>query len=113
MEAIGKLISSAIVWGLVIPFVGITTVEIFGIRFNTGLSVLFSILSLLMPSIFDIGLREWKEANILEKILPLIYVVLVLVLLKLIGNSYATLIVSSLFIGESAAYIGRIVGSLL
>ena len=112
MERMGKFISAIGIWALLVSFFGITNLTFFGVRFNTAIGVIFSLLCLLMPKTFDMGVTEWGTANVLEKMLPIVTVILLLLALRIAGQSYATLVINSLFIGELVTYIGKFVGSL-
>lgn len=108
-----KSISSIIPWSILIMLKGFGAFTFFGIRMDIRLGVIASILSVVFPSIFDVGVSDWKEASMIAKLSPIVILIVYIFVMKAIGQSYATVIVCSFFLGFLFTYLGKVIDSTL
>lgn len=69
----------------------------------------FAVLGTLLPKFFGMGVSDFKTANILIKLSPVVVVGIYLFGISLLPQTYATAFVTSLLIGNSASYIAFLI----
>lgn len=110
-QSILKALSAIILWTIVILLYGLGSVVLFKIHFNSIYGIIASGLSVVAPSVFDVGTSDWDGASLIDKCTPIITLLAYIVAMSLLGQSYITVIVNSAFLGFLFAYVGKIIDS--
>lgn len=107
-----KLITSAIGTVLLFLYAGVSSrssaVEIFGVYVIPIVVAISAGLYCFVPNIFDMGVSNWKEANLYEKVWPILSVAGILYLSRLIHPTIAVALFNSVLVGGVFSYVGKI-----
>ena len=82
-----------------------TTVSIKGLFIIPVVVLGFAILGTLVPSFFAMGVQGFSKAGIIKKLIPVVYVALILFFLTKITQTYATAVFASFTIGNTISYL--------
>lgn len=104
-----KIATSIIGCGILALIKGLSSYTLFGIYLNTNIVIVGCALSIILPNTFDLGVSDWEKANILDKILPILVLVIFMLLCKSLYQSYSILTLNSLFLGFIFSYIGKVI----
>lgn len=77
------------------------------------IAAIFSGLSIFVPKKFAMGLNKYKEANILEKLSPLAFSFVMLMVFGLMPQTITIVIVTTFFFSQSICYLSYIASSIL
>lgn len=83
--------------------------SLFGLKVYPYLIIVFGIISSFWKSLFQMGLTDMGGSNLGSKLLPLLYLILLCYCITLIPQTYATAVVSSLFIGTATSYVVKVI----
>lgn len=109
MIIVFKFITSLIPWGILFLLKGSDTYHILNIEINNMIGITSSFLCILLPKYFDMGVNDWNESNIVDKLMPIAVCLIIIELISLIDKSYATVTLTSLLLGYIFPYIGKII----
>lgn len=104
-----KIATSIIGCGVLALLKGLGSYTLFGIYLNTNIVIIGCALSVLLPNTFDLGVSDWADANILDKLMPVVVLIIFMLLGKGLYQSYSILTLNSLFLGFIFTYIGKII----
>lgn len=109
----GNLIQLATVLLVWVPFIMFSgpqfiVADVFGLKVIPIAALVCGILSSFWNSLFQMGVKDWKESNVFQKALPILYLIGLLYLVTLTQQTYVTAVISSMFLGVLSSYIGRI-----
>lgn len=68
----------------------------------------FAIFGTLFPKVFGMGIQGQRKANVAKKTIPLVYLALVIYVINLMEQTYASVAFTSILIGNGLAYFGYI-----
>jgi len=92
---------------------GSVVTEIQGYHVIPYVVLTFAIFGALFPKVFGMGVQGQRNANIIKKSIPLVYLVIVLYAVYLMPRTYASVAFNSILIGNGLAYIGYLLAHLL
>lgn len=87
---------------------GIGKVDIMGVVILPQVAIVSSILYIILPSIFDIGVSGWDRASLYEKSFPIITVICIMIVTRNILQTYAVVGINSFLLGGVFTYIGKV-----
>lgn len=101
-----------VVWTVVNLLCKDLIVKPFGIAMMPFVATLGSLLGLALPGLFQMGVQGFREASFIAKLFPIIVVALICLFIGSIEQTIATAIVVSIFVGNTVAYIGQLIGEM-
>ena len=87
---------------------GLEKLDIMGVVILPTVVIVSSILYVILPSIFDMGVSGWEKASIYEKLFPVFTVVCIMIVTRNVLQTYAIVGINSFLLGGVFAYIGKV-----
>lgn len=111
MKKMIQLSFSTLIWVSVALILGLGVVDVGGLKILPSVALVFAILGSLVTRVFAMGVQGFKDANILSKLVPVLFVGLICYTVTLLQQTWSTAIVVSVLLGNSTAYLGFILAN--
>lgn len=92
---------------------GELVVHLKGLVLIPSVVVLMATLGVTLPKVFSMGVQGQRKAGPVRKILPIIYLGLVIYAISLMPQTYASSAFVSILIGNGLSYLGYYIASLI
>ena len=106
-----QVVTVLVVWGTYIymgdPETMIRTM--FGVQFFPYLALVCGLIASFYHTLFAMGVGDWNDSTLFAKVLPIVYLGILIYTVSLITQTYVTASVVSLFMGVATAYIAKII----
>ena len=99
----------ALFWGALIFLKGLYSVKFAGIPLSPIVGAVVSLLNVVMPEPFSMGVSDWNTANLFERLMPVVVCCTLIFLTTFIYQSYAVAFLNSFLVGMIIPHIGKII----
>ena len=99
----------AIFWGAIIMLKGLYSIKFMGIPLSPIVGAAVSLLNVVMPEPFSMGVSDWNTANLFERLMPVAVCCTLIFLTTFIYQSYAVAFLNSVLVGMIVPHLGKII----
>lgn len=112
MRKVIQFAFATLLWGIVIILFPQLTIKVFGVALLPMVCAIFAMLGTIFPKLFAMGVQGFKNANIFERLIPVVAILLICCGIRFMAQTYASAFFISTILGNTTSYVGFLVGDI-